>query len=247
MQKRLKVVNNKRRWMVFGIIAGMVLLLLIGKPSLSFSKTPNIVVIVSDSLRADYLGCYGGPAKTPNIDWLAKNGMKFNNAFSVGTWTGSASVAMLTGNYPTQYDVFRVTDNIHNSFSMTNTISAECILKKMRIENLYYFQRNHIVKLNYVFEGMHELAPIFTNKKWNDDFSEIVINEPFISVFWFLDPHFPYTPEKQKAMNIMGKYKNIRYPLSFYINEISLNGIGIHWKMMKFKCFVSFMLKRFNR
>ena len=42
----------------------------------------NILFIMADQLRWDYLSCYGHPhLKTPNIDWLASKGVKFNNAY----------------------------------------------------------------------------------------------------------------------------------------------------------------------
>ena len=34
--------------------------------------TVNVIVIVTDSLRVDHLGCYGSPVKTPNLDRLAE-------------------------------------------------------------------------------------------------------------------------------------------------------------------------------
>lgn len=45
----------------------------------------NIIVIVSDTLRRDYLGCYGNDwVKTPNLDALASQAIRFDNA-----WVGS--------------------------------------------------------------------------------------------------------------------------------------------------------------
>lgn len=40
-------------------------------------KKHNMIIIISDALRYGALGCCGGKAKTPNIDWLAKNGTLF--------------------------------------------------------------------------------------------------------------------------------------------------------------------------
>ena len=46
------------------------------------NKQPNILVILTDDHRADYLGCAGHPIiKTPNIDKLAAEGTYFSNAF----------------------------------------------------------------------------------------------------------------------------------------------------------------------
>ncbi|NIO29817.1 MAG: sulfatase-like hydrolase/transferase [Candidatus Latescibacteria bacterium] len=67
-------------------------------------KKYNVVMIVSDALRQDVLGCYGGVAETPYINWLAKNGILFENAYSTSPWTSPSAVSMFTGNYATSYE-----------------------------------------------------------------------------------------------------------------------------------------------
>lgn len=63
----------------------------------------NVVMIVSDACRKDILGCYGGSAKTPNIDWLAEQGILFERAYSTAPCTLPSSCAMFTGNYSRAY------------------------------------------------------------------------------------------------------------------------------------------------
>ena len=47
------------------------------------AERPNIVVIVAEELGAYMLGCYGNTeVQTPNIDRLAKTGVRFHNSFS---------------------------------------------------------------------------------------------------------------------------------------------------------------------
>ena len=41
----------------------------------------NIIVVITDSLRVDHVGCYGSHVKTPNIDRLAEQGMRFDRAY----------------------------------------------------------------------------------------------------------------------------------------------------------------------
>ena len=72
-------------------------------PSSTPTQKSNVVMIVSDALRQDVLGCYGGDARTPNLDWLAKNGVLFENAYSTSPWTAPSAVSMFTGNYATTY------------------------------------------------------------------------------------------------------------------------------------------------
>ena len=44
---------------------------------------PNIIFILADDLGFNQIGCYGDtPIKTPNIDRLAKNGIRFTQAYS---------------------------------------------------------------------------------------------------------------------------------------------------------------------
>ncbi|MFH1845801.1 MAG: sulfatase-like hydrolase/transferase, partial [bacterium] len=66
-------------------------------------SSPNILLIVSDALRADVLGCYGGPAQTPHLDALAARGVLFENAYSTAPATMASSVSMFTGNYSSAY------------------------------------------------------------------------------------------------------------------------------------------------
>lgn len=62
--------------------------------------SPNILVIVVDTLRADHLSSYGYSRPTsPNIDQLANQGVLFENAISTSSWTQPAHASILTGRY----------------------------------------------------------------------------------------------------------------------------------------------------
>ena len=68
------------------------------------SKSPNIVLIVSDATRADHLSCYGYYRNTtPNIDGLAKRGVLFENAVSSSSWTLPAMASIFTSLLPHQH------------------------------------------------------------------------------------------------------------------------------------------------
>ena len=58
----------------------------------------NILFIMTDTLRADYLGCYGNSwIKTPNIDRLAAEGTMFTNCYAEGQPTLQSRRALMTG------------------------------------------------------------------------------------------------------------------------------------------------------
>ena len=70
------------------------------------SKRPSIILIVIDTLRADYLGAYGfdGPT-SPNLDELAKESVVFERCSSQAPWTTPSMSSMFTSLYPEAHGV----------------------------------------------------------------------------------------------------------------------------------------------
>jgi len=64
------------------------------------AKIKNVVLIVSDDLKASVLGCYGDKVcRTPNIDRIAKNGMVFQRAYCQGTWCAPSRQSFMHSRY----------------------------------------------------------------------------------------------------------------------------------------------------
>ena len=62
---------------------------------------PNIVLIMADDLGYSDLGCYGGEIATPNLDALAKQGLRFTQFYNTARCWPSRS-ALLSGYYAQQ-------------------------------------------------------------------------------------------------------------------------------------------------
>ena len=61
---------------------------------------PNVVLIVSDDHGRETLGCYGNPViKTPNLDALAAEGVRFTNAFCTSASCSASRSVILSGMY----------------------------------------------------------------------------------------------------------------------------------------------------
>ena len=64
------------------------------------SKSPNILFIMYDQLRFDYLSCAGHPhLDTPNFDRVAKMGVRFTNAYIQSPICGASRMSTYTGRY----------------------------------------------------------------------------------------------------------------------------------------------------
>ncbi len=83
---------------------------------------PNIILISVDSLRWDYLGTYGyrEPDISPNINWLADNGIVFEQAVASAGTTIPSHGTMLTGLYPRQHGA---RSNFHALYPETDTVA----------------------------------------------------------------------------------------------------------------------------
>ena len=78
------------------------LALLLFTLNLGWSETdrtrPNFILIMVDDMGYSDIGCYGGEVKTPNLDQLAKNGLRFTQFYNTAK-CHTTRAELLTGNY----------------------------------------------------------------------------------------------------------------------------------------------------
>lgn len=60
----------------------------------------HVVLVTIDTLRADRVGAYGGAAKTPALDALARDGARFDHAFATAPITLPSHASLMSGRYP---------------------------------------------------------------------------------------------------------------------------------------------------
>lgn len=71
---------------------------------------PNIVLIMADDMGYSDIGCYGSEIPTPNIDKLAKNGIRFTQFYNTGRSCPSRA-SLLTGLYPHQAGIGEMSED----------------------------------------------------------------------------------------------------------------------------------------
>ena len=76
----------------------LILLLLLACP-LEAAQKPNIIFIMVDDMGRDWVSCYGAAHQTPNVDRLAREGVRYETAWCTPICTPTR-VTLLTGQYP---------------------------------------------------------------------------------------------------------------------------------------------------
>jgi arylsulfatase A-like enzyme len=88
------------------------------------SNTPNILVLVFDTLSAKHMSLYGyDRATTPNLDRFAEKAVVYHNHYSSGNFTSPGTASMLTGVYPWTHRAFNLHGTVSPDFDSKNIFS----------------------------------------------------------------------------------------------------------------------------
>jgi arylsulfatase A-like enzyme len=84
------------------ILAGLCSgLMLTSAPGAEGAGRPNVILIIADDMAREDCGAYGHPAvRTPNIDRMAREGMRFDRAFVTASSCSPSRSSLITGRYP---------------------------------------------------------------------------------------------------------------------------------------------------
>ncbi len=100
-------------------------------PQAKEKKHPNIVIIYLDDLGYGDIGAYGATAlKTPNIDFLASNGIRFTRGYASSATSSPSRYALLTGRYPWRNEEARILSGMAPLIIDTARITLPKMLKE---------------------------------------------------------------------------------------------------------------------
>ena len=106
-------------------------LVLLSATSLSATSRPNVVTLLVDDLGYRDLGCYGGPVKTPVLDQLATEGVRFTDFHSGAPSCSPSRATFLTGRQHHRTGVYSViTERLHRMHLLESETTIAEVLKE---------------------------------------------------------------------------------------------------------------------
>ncbi|HYN10223.1 MAG TPA: sulfatase-like hydrolase/transferase [Vicinamibacterales bacterium] len=184
----------------------------------------NVLLVTIDTLRADALSSYGGPAQTPNLDRLAAHGTRFTFAHSHAVVTLPSHTTILTGRYPYEHGMrdnsgFRVKEG-------TATLATR--LKAIGFSTGAFVGGFPLTKrfgLTPGFDAYDDQMPemdVATSVSMPERRADLVVSRAgdwigrqagqFFAWVHVFDPHSPYTPPDEYRAT---------YPTQPYYGEVA--------------------------
>ena len=200
------------------------------------SRDANVILITIDTLRADYLSCYGKKTiPTPNIDRLAARGVRFPQAIAQIPLTTPSHACILTGTYP---QIHKVRDIgafvLDNKVPTLASIASEAGFETGAIVGAAVLSRHFGLSRGFktYFDDMKEerttgklpgvvaeiRAEVVTRHaiEWIEKQMQqgigVSSRKNFLLWVHYYDPHFPYDPP--------GTYRS-RYSKNLYGGEVA--------------------------
>lgn len=194
----------------------------------------NVLLVTLDTTRTDRLGCYGyQKAKTPNLDYMASNGVRFLNAYCQVPLTCPSHCSILTGTYPLYHQV----RNNGTYYLSPELLTLAEALKEKGLKTAAFvssFTVDSRFGLDQGFDVYNDqFAPDQAFKALNSERKADKVfasfagwlekNKvgPFFAWVHFFDPHLPYDPPFPYREQFLDKpYDGEIAFMDFYIGKI---------------------------
>jgi len=192
---------------------------------------PNIVIVIADDHSMLDSGCYGNKVvKTPNIDRLAREGMRFTRAFTATAMCAPTRSILYTGLYPIRNGAYP-----NHSRVYPGTKSLPHYLKKLGYR-VGLAGKKHIGPVElFPFEYLKR-TPIVV-----DEFIKSCNNQSFCLIIATNNPHTPwekggsYDPAKIKLPPYLVDTPQTRQAMANYYTDVSLmdEEVGTYMELIK--------------
>jgi tetratricopeptide (TPR) repeat protein len=177
-----------------------------GGINLEAGSTHNVLLITLDTTRADRLGCYGyAAARTPRLDALAREGVRFVRAYAPAPLTLPAHASILSGLHPVAHGV---RNNGHDLPAGIETLAGilkargfatAAFVSSFSVDSRFGLGRGFDV-YDDTFEADQPLKGANAERRAEQTFARFsrwlagIKSERFFAWVHYYDPHLPYDP-----------------------------------------------------
>jgi arylsulfatase A-like enzyme len=131
-----------RRQFLSGAAATLAAAPALAKPLRSSRGKRNVILIISDTMRRDALGCFGGHwIQTPHLDAFAQKAVHFNHAFLCSFPTVCARHDILTGRYTFTYKPWSPLDR--DTVTVQDALRAAGVYTSLVVDTPHPFRRDY--------------------------------------------------------------------------------------------------------
>ena len=183
---------------------------------------PNVLLIVIDTLRADYLSSYGAPEQiAPFLDQWSKESVVLTRHYSTSSWTRPGFATLLTGLYPSEAGIYeerfdRLPSDIE---TLPETLSSHgyytfAINSNPNIDPYFGFDQGFThfgeagTQFSWMNEGSAKLEKSFIPADKLTDVSlqhmDTIPKDPWFGMLVYIDPHQPYDPPAEDQLAVQG-------------------------------------------
>jgi membrane-anchored protein YejM (alkaline phosphatase superfamily) len=189
------------------IVAIAVFLFMHIRKQASVNPNADILLITIDTVRPDYLSCYGSSNPTPNLDQIARSGLLFENAFSQVPLTFPSHTSILTGLFPIHHsvhqnglEIFQKPDLLISATLRKHGYKTGAVVSSFVLDRKFGLSKDFDIYDDRM-ERMPDIVTNFEVERLGNQTLAAAINvlNQFKNQKWFLwvhfyDPHAPHVP-----------------------------------------------------
>jgi len=143
-------------------------------------KGPNVILVMVDTLRADYCDPYGAEGITPNLAAFAKESVTFSRAYAQASWTRPSVATALSGRYPSSHQAVYKMDQLPDAVeTVSEVLGGEGYETAAMVTN---YVTSPYFGFGQGFDSYHYLEPSYF--LWAGDATSKLILYESVKMLW---------------------------------------------------------------
>jgi arylsulfatase A-like enzyme len=186
------------------------------KTSAAAIDKPNVIIFLSDTLRADHLQPYGYPRQnSPEIQKFSREAINLRKMSSAATWTKPSIATIMTGASPQLHKMVVYKPNEDGPQQGLRVLSQSLptfdqFYKEAGYNTAWFLSNPHVVQ-DLGFGKSYDHYRSIPEESVEDQMKAVITwlennaQEPFLAFVHVLDPHYPYLCDDEQFAQLHGR------------------------------------------